>query len=197
MGDKKSKTKAEKADLRTAKAAAKWREHPVVKTAGWVSEIADQPQLLSLCAGTLAVGLVRRDRQLATTGARMLASALVAIAVKDIAKRAIDRTRPGVVVDGGEYEMKKGEGTGDGDLGSFPSGHTAGAVAVARALSRGYPSAAPAATAAAGLIAAVQIPRCAHYPTDIGVGAVIGWLAEAAVTGAERLIRAGEPTTID
>ena len=191
------KTKAEKADLKAARAAAKWREHPVVKTASWVSEIADQPQLLSLCAGTLAVGLVRRDPRLAGTGARMLASAVMAIAAKDMAKRAIDRTRPSVVVDGGRYKMKKGEGTGDGELGSFPSGHTAGAVAVARAAARGYPQVAPAASAAAGLIAVVQVPRCAHYPTDIGVGAVIGWLAEAAVTAGERLMRRGDREPVD
>lgn len=197
MGKTKAKTKAEKADLKAAKAAAKWREHPVVKTAGWVSEIADQPQLLSLCAGTLAVGLVRRDPRLAATGARMLASAVVAIAAKDMVKRAVDRTRPGVVVDGGKYRMRKGRGTRDGELGSFPSGHTAGAVAVARAAARGYPQVAPAATAAAGLIAVVQVPRCAHYPTDIGVGAVIGWLAEAAVTAGERLIRQGERGAVD
>lgn len=197
MGKTKVKTKAEKVDLKAAKAAARWREHPVVQTAGWVSEIADQPQLLSLCAGTLVTGLVRRDARLAATGTRMLASAIVAIATKDAAKRMIDRTRPGVVMDGGEYRMKKGEGTGDGELGSFPSGHTAGAVAVARALSRGYPAAGPAATVTAGLIAAVQVPRCAHYPTDIGVGAVIGWLAEAAVTAGERLIRKGEHAGVD
>lgn len=197
MGKKKAKTKAEKADLKAAKAAAKWREHPVVRAAGWVSEIADQPQLLSLCAGTLAVGLMRRDARLTSTGARMLASAVVAIAAKDMAKRAIDRTRPGVVVDGGQYRLRKGSGTGDGELGSFPSGHTAGAVAVARAAARGYPGIVPAATAAAGLIAVVQVPRCAHYPTDIGAGAVIGWLAEAAVTVGEGLIRRGEPVAID
>ena len=185
----KPKTKTEQADIETAKAAASWQDNPLVRVAGWASEIADQPQLLSLCAATIAAGLLRRDRRLAATGARMLAAAGLAIIIKDRAKQATDRTRPQVVVEGGEYEMKKGDGTGDGELGSFPSGHTAGAVAVARAVARGYPALAPAATVTAGLIAAVQVPRCAHYPTDLGAGGLIGWLAEAAVTGAERLVR--------
>lgn len=190
MGKSKARTKAEEADLKAAEAAADLRHHPVVRAAGWISEVADQPQLITLCAATIAAGLWRRDRRLAATGARMLAAATLAIVIKDRAKHATDRTRPHVVVEGGGYRMEKGDGTGDGALGSFPSGHTAGAVAVARAAARGYPEVAPAAYLAAGLIAAVQVPRCAHYPTDIGAGALVGWLSEAAVTGAERLVRA-------
>lgn len=186
------KSKAEKADLKAAEAAARWQRHPVVRVAGWASELADQPPLLTLCAATVAAGLVRRDRHLAATGARMLAAAGLAIVIKDRAKHATDRTRPHVVVvEGEDYEMREGRGTGDGELGSFPSGHTAGALAVARAVARGYPEWQAAAHGAAALVAAVQIPRCAHYPTDIGAGALIGWLAEAAVTGAERLVRRG------
>lgn len=182
-------SKAEKADIKAAKKAAKWREHRAVKVAGWVSEIADQPQLLSLCAATLAAGLARRDARLAVTGARMLAAAGVAILAKDAVKHWVDRTRPGVVVDGGTYERRTSDGSGDGELGSFPSGHTAGALAVARALVRGYPGLAMPAYAAVGGIAAVQVPRCAHYPSDLGAGAVIGWLAEAVVAGAEAGLR--------
>ena len=55
---------------------------------------------------------------------------------------------------------------------SFPSGHTAGAVPVARALARDYPEHAVMAYAVAGAAAVVQIPRCKHYPTDFAAGAV-------------------------
>ena len=69
----------------------------------------------------------------------------------------------------------------------FPSGHTAGAVAVARACARHYPPArAPAYAWAAG-VAAAQVPRCAHYPSDVAGGALVGLAAEAA---ADRLLLA-------
>jgi membrane-associated phospholipid phosphatase len=47
-------------------------------------------------------------------------------------------------------------------------------------VARRYPSAAvPAYIAAAG-IAAAQVPRCAHYPSDIAAGVLVGLAAEAA-----------------
>ena len=55
------------------------------------------------------------------------------------------------------------------------------AVAVAQAFSREFPEYRIAARSAAALVGVAQIPRCAHYPTDVGVGAVIGLAAEAAV----------------
>ena len=51
----------------------------------------------------------------------------------------------------------------------------------ARAFAREYPEHAAPAVSAAGLIALAQIPRCAHYPTDVAAGMAIGWVAEAAV----------------
>ena len=64
---------------------------------------------------------------------------------------------------------------------SFPSGHSAGAIAVARAFAREYPEYRAPALGAAGLIALAQIPRCAHYPSDVGAGLAVGVAAEAAV----------------
>ena len=64
---------------------------------------------------------------------------------------------------------------------SFPSGHSAGAAAVARAFARDYPEHAAPAYAAAGALALAQIPRCAHYPTDVGAGLALGLAAEAVV----------------
>ncbi len=37
---------------------------------------------------------------------------------------------------------------------------------------------------AAALVAAAQVPRCAHYPTDVIAGAAIGLAAEAATNAA-------------
>lgn len=174
-------TPIEQADVKVAQAAAEVQDEPPVKALARIGEIGDQPPLLILSGLTLAAGLWRRDRRLARAGARMLVAELVSIAIKDAIKRSVARTRPGLLIEEGRYEMKRG-GPYEGKWNSFPSGHTAGAVAVSRALVREYPEARLPAYAAAATIAAAQLPSCNHYPTDIGAGAVIGlasdWLVE-------------------
>jgi membrane-associated phospholipid phosphatase len=196
MGDKSSKSRTkreptdpEKADIAVARAAAPMRRHKAVKALGWVSEAADQPPLMTLCAATLAAGLIMRKGRLARAGARMLAAEVVATQIKSLIKHRIDRTRPRVVTDGGRYQAHKGHDHAS-EMNSFPSGHTAGAVAVARAYARDYPEHSTGAYAAAAGVGAIQIPRSAHYPTDIAAGAVIGVLAEALVDWTEGLTRA-------
>lgn len=168
----------EQADVAIAQEAGKYRERPVIRALGGLSELADQPPLITICALTLTAGLVTRRPRLALAGARMLSSHLVATGIKAVVKRSVDRTRPHLLVEENRYERGKGR-RNEGDYNSFPSGHTAGAVAVARAVAREYPQAAPAAGVLAATVALVQIPRCAHYLSDITAGAAIGWAAEA------------------
>lgn len=177
----------EKADVAVAKAAAPWRKHPVVKALGTVSEVGDQPQMITICALTLGAGLLRRDGRLLGAGARMLASHLLATVIKMAVKKRVDRTRPFVLDDEGRYEMTVGS-RDDKKYNSFPSGHTAGAVAVARAFGRTYPHHAHKANLGAASIAAIQIPRCSHYPSDIAAGALIGIGAEVFVQTAVQVI---------
>lgn len=174
-------TRIEQADVAVAEAAAEVQHHPVTKALGAASEIADQPPLFALSAIVIATGVLRRDRRLARTGMRMLAAEGLATAVKALIKHRISRTRPHKMLDDGRYEMRRG-GPDEGPWNSFPSGHTAGAVAVSRAIVRDYPSRAVSAYGAAAAVAAIQIPRCAHYPTDIAAGAAIGWLSEWVVS---------------
>ena len=176
----------EKADVAVAKAVAPLSQSLFVKALGTISEMGDQPQMRTLCAGVIAWGLYRRDRRLALAGVRMLAAHSVATGMKTLVKHRVDRTRPTVLVEEGRYEMAPGE-SHEHDESSFPSGHTAGAVAVAAALAHDYPKAAPAAYAAAGAIALLQIPRCTHYPSDVGVGALIGLAAAQATNFAADL----------
>jgi membrane-associated phospholipid phosphatase len=173
-------TAVEKTDVAVAQAAAEVRHTPVVKALGALSEVGDQPPLLALSAAVFAGGLWLSDRRMIRAGVRMFAAVLVASAVKDVVKRSVARTRPHMMLDEGHYEMKAG-GPYEGKWNSFPSGHTAGAVAVARALAREYPGARTAAYGSAAAIAAAQIPRCAHYPSDVGAGAIVGLLSEALV----------------
>ena len=177
--------KVEKTDIAVARAATPLRRTAPVKAAGELSELADQPPLFAICAAVLAFGLVSGRPRLARAGARMLAAETLATVIKSAVKHRVDRTRPHVLARGGRYEMKRGASHASADN-SFPSGHTAGAVAVARAVSREYPGAAPGAYGLATAVAVVQIPRCQHYPTDVAGGAAIGLVAEAIVDLAAR-----------
>jgi membrane-associated phospholipid phosphatase len=171
----------ERADVEVTKAVAPYRNALPVRVMGQVSELADQPPLISICTATMALGLISGNRRMARSGARMLASELLATAIKSAVKKSIDRTRPKVLVDEGHYRMEPGT-TQEHLQTSFPSGHTAGAVTVARAFARDYHEHAGAAYVAAGAAALVQIPRCTHYPSDLAAGAAIGLVAELAVS---------------
>ena len=152
-------------------------DHPAARAAGWVGNIGDQPPMLALGALTLAGGLTKKDSRAIRAGTGMIAAHLLATAVKTAGKRSIDRTRPKELLETGGYRSGRGSAP-DAALQSFPSGHTAGAVAVARAFAREFPEHRGTALTAATVISALQIPRRAHFPTDILAGALIGYAAE-------------------
>lgn len=160
--------------------AAELRHHPVVKVAGAISEVADQPPMVAINLTTIAAGLIAQDARLTRTGVRMLAAHGLATLAKAAIKHHVDRARPRLFASRQAHRPTPGK-RDEGPHNSFPSGHTAGAVAVARAVARDYPAAAiPVQVAAAG-VAAIQVPRGTHFPIDVAVGAVIGWAAEAIV----------------
>ena len=152
------------------------RDHGVVKALSPVAKATDEPPLLALGLGTLALGTMLRRPTVIRSGARMVASHLVATGLKTVLKASVDRTRPNVA--GGRPRVKKGTGTDDTDQNAFPSGHTAGAVAVAQAIAHEVPGAAVPVQLAAGAAGTLQVPRGAHYVTDVIAGAAVGWLAE-------------------
>lgn len=171
----------EKVDVDAARAAARHRHHPLVKTLGAFSELADQTQLTALCGAVIAGGMIAGRSDIARTGVRMMAAHLLANTVKRGIKNRMRRTRPAEMVKRRDYEFEPGETEGGHDT-SFPSGHTAGAVAVAGIVARDRPDLAPVAAGLAVLIAGVQIPRARHYPADVLAGAALGlaaaWVAD-------------------
>lgn len=169
--------------------AREFGDHPVVRLAGALSEVADQPPMLAINLGTLAVGLWQSDARLTRTGVRMLAAHGLATLAKAVIKRNVDRARPHLFSHRDDHRPKPGD-TDEGPQNSFPSGHTAGALAVARAVAREYPGAAGPAYAGAAAVAAIQVPRGTHFPIDVAAGAVIGLVAEALVA---RLLPEAEP----
>lgn len=168
----------EEADAAVAEAVLPLRHVPAVRLAGSLSDIGDQPQMRVLSAGLLGIGLLAGRPRLARAGLRMLVAHEAATAVKSLIKRNLDRTRPRSLGDGEAPHIRQG-GSSDKEESSFPSGHSAGATATARAFAREFPEYRAAAHAGAGLVALAQIPRCAHYPTDVGAGVAIGLAAEA------------------
>jgi membrane-associated phospholipid phosphatase len=178
--DSKRLTPVERAELALVDRTGHLARHPAIKAIGAIGNVGDQPPLLALSAVVMGAGLLRRDVKLARTGARMTLSHLLATAVKTLGKDHIDRSRPRSRIEEGHYEA--GTGTShDPALRSFPSGHTAGAVALGESVAREFPESRTAARSVAGMIGLLQVPRRAHFPTDVLAGAVIGVAAEFVV----------------
>ena len=178
--------KIEAADGAATEAVRPYRETVPVRALSFASKMGDQPPLRLLCGAVIVVGLAGRNARLAGTGVRMLASHSLATWTKTLIKNRIDRTRPR---SNGRSRpaIRQGADTSKEET-SFPSGHSAGAAAVAAAFARDYPEYRGPAYTAAGLIALAQVPRCSHYPSDVGAGIAIGIasdsLVEIAVRGA-------------
>jgi membrane-associated phospholipid phosphatase len=166
-------------EVRGELALAGVRKHPAVRIASALAQIADQPPLMAASASVLVVTLLRGDKRLAEASARVLTAVAVTTALKSQVEGAVRRTRPNAVLDGKPYRMRRG-GAKAGAERSFPSGHTADAFAAARALARVYPEQSALLWSAAALIALIQLPAGAHYPSDIAAGAVIGIAGEGA-----------------
>jgi membrane-associated phospholipid phosphatase len=170
----------EKADAAVADAFLPAAGNGLVRGMGATSDLTDQEPLYAAAGAVIGTGLILRDERTIRAGTRLLASHLLATALRGVIKHMVDRTRPDVAAERGEYELSKGERF-ESDFNSFPSGHTAGAVAAARALGRHYPGSRGAWLGLAGAAAAAQVFRSKQYVTDVVAGAAIGFIAEEAV----------------
>ena len=165
-----------------------------VRALDLLSKLGDQPQLRLIAGGLMMAGTLAGSARLVRAGARMMIAHEAATLAKGLMKTEIDRTRPRSAKGRKEKKPRKGNHTSK-EKTSFPSGHSAGAVAAARAFSREFPEYGAAAMGAAGLIAASQVARCAHYPTDVAAGAAIGLAVEAVTSTAWNAARMDERST--
>ena len=152
-------------------------QSPVNDAITLVGKLGDQPQLRLICAAVTAAGLLRSDFRLARTGVRMLLAHELATLGKNFVKDRVDRTRPRSAETVEERRPSPGESP-QKEESSFPSGHTAGAVAVAAAFSREYPGYRAPVLLAAAILAGAQVLRRAHHPSDLAAGALIGAASE-------------------
>lgn len=178
-------TAIEEVDVAVAEATVPFADNPLVQALGEISDLSDQEPLYAATGAVIATGLLMRDGKTIRAGTRMLAAHLLATALRGVVKQLVDRTRPDAAARDGVYHMGSGERY-ERDFNSFPSGHTAGALAVAMAFSREYPRQAPFAYGLAGAAGAAQVIRCSHFPSDVAAGAAVGAVAEIAV---DRLLR--------
>jgi undecaprenyl-diphosphatase len=176
--------------------AARRKNGPLIDAAGKAAEIADQPPLIAISVVTILVGALARRPAVTRSGVRMLASHLLATGVKTVLKSSIDRTRPARALRGGHH-IGKGDGADDTTLNSFPSGHTAGAVAVAQAVATESPRAGLPLQAAAIAVAALQPSGGKHYWSDVLAGAAIGWAAERVANAGLRIAEATVRSALD
>lgn len=160
--------------------ARPYADHRPMRWLERVGKAGDQPPMLSLSATVLALGLLSERPRMMFAGARMIAAHLIATGAKHVVKRRIDRERPASRRDGKAPHPRPGRKDSKRMTG-FPSGHTAGTIAVARAFGRAYPEHAARAVGAAGLVAVAQVATRKHYLTDMLAGLAIGLAAEAAV----------------
>jgi len=156
-----------------------YKDTTPVKTLAWFGQAGDQLQLRVLCGGVVALGLLRRDPRMIEAGARMLVSHEAATLAKKAVKNRVDRWRPRAA-GGRSVKPRKGHSKAK-ELNSFPSGHSAGAMAVAQAAANAYPAHGAAIRAAGVSVGLVQVPTCAHYPSDVAAGLAIGSLTERLV----------------
>ena len=177
----------EKADIAVADAVEPLNDAAPVQFLGWASELADQPQLIGSCVALGVVGLMVGNPRLAMAGGRMLAAELLVTKLKSMIKHRIVRSRPSELAKGHRYTARAGEDRSS-EMSSFPSGHTAGAVAVARAFAREYPEQGAIGYGLATAVAVIQVPRGKHYVTDLVAGALLGLAAEQALWAVQRLV---------
>jgi membrane-associated phospholipid phosphatase len=166
------------ADAKAVEAAQPYQDNALLDR---LADLGDQPAMRVVCVATLAAGMLARDPRFVRAGVRMLAAHTLATWTKDFVKHRVDRSRPASEGNPRQDHRPEPGRSRDKEETSFPSGHAAGASAVARAFAREVPEWAPAAYAVGGVLSLAQIPRCAHYPTDVGAGIAIGIASEAAL----------------
>ena len=128
------------------------------------SRAANYSRLWLVVAGTLAVVGGRRGRRAAGRG--LIAIAIAAATANGPAKLLVRRRRPSSPRRPTLIRTPRST--------SFPSGHTAAAVAFVTGASTELPVLAPILVPLAGAVAYSRVHTGVHYPSDVAAGAAIG-----------------------
>ncbi|MET9394880.1 phosphatase PAP2 family protein [Streptomyces sp. NPDC006624] len=138
-----------------------------------VEEAAESTKLWCGAAVAMAAFGGWRGRKAAAAG--LTALALAQLVSNGVGKRLADRPRPP------KEWFPHDEVDDRPDSSSFPSGHTAAAVAFTAAVVPTWQTAGIACAVPAAMVAVERVQSGAHYPSDVAAGAAIG-LASAWLT---------------
>ncbi len=144
------------------------------KYVGWIgSPLTD----LGIAGAFYVVGHRDHDRNTQNTGLLGLQAVTDSLVVVEVLKVITQRPRP--TRSGGEFRNHNADGEFFTGGMSFPSGHAASAFAIATVVAERASEkrwVAPVAYGLAGLVSASRISLRAHFPSDVFVGASLGFL---------------------
>ncbi|MEW2293066.1 phosphatase PAP2 family protein [Streptomyces sp. NPDC006743] len=156
-------------DRRLTERMASWREPALHRTLSAVEEAAEGSKLW--CGAAVAMAWVggREGRKAAVAGVTALL--LAQLVSNGVCKQVSGRPRPPKEwIPHDEVEDRPSSS-------SFPSGHTAAAVAFTAAVTPSWPSAGTVCAVPAALVALERVQSGAHYPSDVVAGAALGLLS--------------------
>ena len=183
------------ADEQAYRSLEPYKEALPVRMISDVGAVGDQRPLRLLAGAVGLGGIVSGDRRLLRAGVRMILAHEFATVLKNVVKGRVDRVRPQHADRREDRKLKKGKRT-DKIVTSFPSGHSAGSIAVALALSREFPQYSAPAVGAAVAVAAAQVPKCSHYVTDVVAGLTVGLIAEKIVDSVWHRLGSGKAQSV-
>jgi membrane-associated phospholipid phosphatase len=131
-----------------------------------VEETAESSKLWCGAAVVMTVFGGRNGRKGAVAG--LAALSLAQLVSNGVGKQLVARRRP--LKEWIEHEEVEDRP----DSSSFPSGHTAAAVAFTAAVAPLWPRAAAVCAVPTALLALERVQSGAHYPTDVAAGALVG-----------------------
>ncbi|MEW2417843.1 phosphatase PAP2 family protein [Streptomyces sp. NPDC046866] len=145
-----------------------------------VEEAAEHTKLWWAAALAMAAAGGWKGRKAATAG--VTGMAVAELLANAVAKQLIQRRRPPKEwIPHNDVEDRP-------DSSSFPSGHTAAAVAFTAAVTPSWPRAGAVCAVPMTLVAIERVHSGAHYPSDVAAGAAIGLAAAALVRAAPRVL---------
>ncbi|GAB2622345.1 hypothetical protein GCM10027168_62900 [Streptomyces capparidis] len=168
-------------DVRVTRRVAAWDSVAARRMLPAVEEASRHTKLWCGAAVLMATAGGWRGRRAAAAGLGGMAVAQVVC--NAVAKRLAERSRPPR-----EWSAADGEADDRPGSSSFPSGHTAAAVAFTCAVAPTWPWVGAACAAPAVAVAVERVHSCAHYPSDVAAGAVLGLAAACLVRRSPRLL---------
>ncbi|WP_256986842.1 phosphatase PAP2 family protein [Streptomyces sp. BR123] len=167
-------------DHRLTKRMAAWDSVLARQLLPPLEEAAEHTKLWWAAAVIMATGGGGQGRKAAAAG--VTAMAVAELLSNGVAKQLVERRRP-------PKEWVPHDKVEDRpDSSSFPSGHTAAAVAFTAAIAPSCPWAGAACAVPMALVAIERVHSGAHYPSDVAAGAAIGLAAAALVRATPRLV---------